>query len=193
MALLTFEGSDLVITPESLAIAPFKLVWQRDKSKTKAAAIAELSYVYYMADFKSIYKNIPEEEREKKVTLDLFEGKKWKADKEIKKAIDKYKELNFSQTMGLLEDAKGAVEKLRTYFREVDLMMTDNSGKLLYTAKDLMANLKNLGEVVAGMKKLEEEVSKEVSNTSTIKGGNAVGAFEDADDSVDTEEEDEDV
>jgi len=189
MGLLVFEGSKLEVTPETLTIGPFKTIWNRDKSKGKEMALAELAYVYYAADFKSIYKNIPIDEREDRIVQDVFEGKKWKADIVIKKAIEKYKELNFSQTMGLLEDAEGAIEKVRSYLREVDLMETDNSGKPIYSAKDLMANLKGLGEVVAGIKKLKDEVAKEVNDSSTIKGGNTLGAFEDPD-FIDSDEDD---
>ena len=189
MGLLSFDNTKLIINPETLAILPFKTIWQRDKSKNKEVAIAELSYVFYVEDFKSIYRNIPEEERGSKIKEDLFPDNKWKADATIKAACKKYAELHITQSMGLLLDAEGAIEKLRKYFREVNLTDTNDQGKLLFTAKDLIANIKAVGDLISGMKKLKEEVAKEVDNNSTIKGGSAIGPFEDPDDEDDEDKD----
>jgi hypothetical protein len=81
--------------------------------------------------------------------------------------------------MLLLQDAKVAVNKLRGYFREVDLAALDKNDKPIYRANDLTSNLKAIGGVIKGLKELEDEVKKEQMDTSSIKGGGQKGFFED--------------
>jgi hypothetical protein len=170
----------LEITPQSLIISQFKKLWTRDKSKEKKKAKIELAYVYYYSDWRSPYRIYPEkEERSERIILDIFE-KGWKIDEKILEACQKYEELNTTDSMLLLQDARGAVGKLRAYFRDVDLTERDEkTGKPIYSAKDLMLNLKQVGSVIKGMKELQEEIAKEQYAETRIKGGGRAGAFED--------------
>lgn len=55
MKLFKLEGYKLNISPEAFALLPFKKIWTRDKTSKKEKAIAELSYIYFMADPRSDY------------------------------------------------------------------------------------------------------------------------------------------
>lgn len=55
MRLLKFEGYKVTIAPEALALAPFKRLWNRDKTSNKNKAISEISFIYFMADPRSDY------------------------------------------------------------------------------------------------------------------------------------------
>ena len=65
MKLLRFEGYKVVIEPEILTLKPFKQIWTRDKSINKDRAISEISYIYFMADPRSDYQYITDENERK--------------------------------------------------------------------------------------------------------------------------------
>jgi hypothetical protein len=47
----------------------------------------------------------------------------------------------------------------------------DDNGKPIFTAKDLVANLSKMGDVVSGLSKLEELVKKEEQAANQNRGG----------------------
>jgi hypothetical protein len=62
MNLIRYEGYNLTIEPEMLLIKPFKVLWDRDKSKTKENALMELGYIYFMCDPRSDYMYLLDED-----------------------------------------------------------------------------------------------------------------------------------
>jgi hypothetical protein len=179
--LFEVKNNEVVYAPQVLAIGEFKDLWDRDKTKNKELANKELAFIYYSIDFRSIYTSYFGEEKIERIKRDIRLPKTWKPDAKINAAIDKYNELSRTQSMGLLEDAEYAVERLRDYFRTVDLTKTDATGKPLFTAKDLIGNLKNLGDVISGIKELKLEVLKEQQSGNMVKGNRQKSAFEDPD------------
>lgn len=179
--LFEVKNNEVVFAPQVLVIGEFKDLWDRDKSKNKEIANKELAFIYYAIDFRSIYTSYFGDEKIERIKRDIRLPKTWKPDVKVNLAIDKYNELSRTQSMGLLEDAEFAVEKLRDYFKQVDLIKTDPTGKPLFAAKDLIANLKNLGDVISGIKELKLEVLKEQQSGNMVKGNRQKSAFEDPD------------
>lgn len=172
----------LELAPHTLQIKAFKDIWDRDKSKNKKTAEIELGFVYFMMHWRSVYRKYPAEdgERERKIIEDVFYDEDWKPDTLVNIACDKYKELSSSILTLLVEDSETAIHTLRKYLRTVDLTKKDDrTGKPIHSAKDLMMNLKSVGDVVIGLKKLKAEVEKGTIENSSIKGGGIAGAFED--------------
>lgn len=179
MKIFEIIGDDIKVTPEALMIKEFKQLWKDDKTKGKEKAKTQLSYVYYFSDWDSPYAKYTEEDRQKRITEDLDIKLEWVKGTDIRLAIDRYEELTMTTSMLLLQDAKVAVNKLRGYFREVDLAALDKNDKPIYRANDLTSNLKAIGGVIKGLKELEDEVKKEKMDASTIRGGGQKGFFED--------------
>jgi hypothetical protein len=179
MKIFEIVGDDIKVTPEALMVKEFKELWKKDKSKGKEKAKIQLSYVYYFSDWESPYAKYIEEERQERIVSDLGMKLEWVKGTDIRLAIDRYAELTMTTSMLLLQDAKVAVNKLRGYFREVDLAALDKNDKPIYRANDLTSNLKAIGGVIKGLKELEDEVKKEQMDTSSIKGGGQKGFFED--------------
>jgi hypothetical protein len=169
--LLELRNNILTISPEALMIGEFRTIWERDKSKGKEKALQELAYVYHTTDFQSIYRNYHSSTRESKIKTDIFGDKKWTPDIHIVQAQIKYKELQTTLSMELLNDAEAGLDKLRDYFRNVNFD-DDDEGK---SAKNFIANLKQLGDLVKGMKSLREEVEKELVDAMQIRGGSSIG------------------
>jgi len=172
--LIELTNNVLTIQPEALVIQEFKSLWDRDKSKTKDKALQELAYIYHTTDFQSIYRNYHPDTRESKIRLDIFGKREWSPDMKIITAQEKYKQLQTTLSMELLNDAESGIDKLRLYFQNVDFTV-DEEGK---AAKNFIMNVKQLGDLVKGMKLLREEVEKELSDQMQLRGGSTIGRRE---------------
>lgn len=168
---------------EALAIPVFKEIWTRDKTKAKEKASVDLSFIYYNCSLDSVYHNFPEEERERRVASDLSDFD-WKPDKVVMEGLKKYRELHKSRGRKLLEDAEFAIDKIGRYYRVVDLTEKDRSGKPMYTAKDLLSNIKSVGELFKTVNVLKKEIDKEETSTGIIRGGGVQGPMEDPEDVI---------
>ena len=73
--------------------------------------------------------------------------------------------------MRLLIAAKESVVKLENYFKDIDLTLSDDNGRPIFSAKDLVANLSKMGDVINGISKLEDLVKKEKQVQSSNRGG----------------------
>lgn len=174
MGLFNLKDNRVIIDPDTLPIPEFKTLWDRDTSKIKEQAYKELAYIYFMTDFKSPYNSYPEDEREERIKQDFIKDSKWKPDQDIKLAIDRYTEFQESPSMRLLKASKNACKKLEGYFNTVDLDEKDTKGQLVNKATDLSRSLKEIGQIVESLNKVEEQVKKEISTSEKIRGGGNV-------------------
>jgi len=136
----------------------------------------ELAYVYFMVDYRSPYAVYEWEERKTEVKNGIF-AKAWKESSKIDAACSKYEELLETSAVKLLKAARGSVIKLEKYFGDIDLTMMDDNGKPIFHAKDLIANLSNMGKVVDGLARLEDIVRKEEQANNSNRGGVEVNKY----------------
>jgi len=148
-------------TPECREIEAFRVLIERDDSEHCTSAVRELSYVYHMTDPTSPYADMEEDVRHNELVKSLFENKDWEPDAAIEEAMERYEEINMSASMKMLKSALVSVHNLREYFEEVDLTKTDERGKPIWKAKDVVKNLSRIGDVIEGLKNLRREVEKE--------------------------------
>ena len=179
MNLFELIDHSVVISPQALGIKEFKALWDRDKKKDKRRAIGELSYVFFICDYKSVYRKYSAGERHNLILEDVSLPDTWEVDDKVKEAVDKYLELHYTSSMRMLDATEAACEKLRQYFETVDLTAVDDHGKPIHNAKDLRANIEAIPKIIQAMKKIREEVEKELSESSYIRGGGEIGIFED--------------
>ena len=177
-----FEISNYVlqIQPEAYALKPFKDIWDRDKSKDKKTAIQELAYIYYMVDFKSDFAQIlDQKQRRVEVVRNLQLPKKWQPDNYVMAAISFYKDRQKSISLLLLEDVYKAIEKLREFYREVDLLKEDpKTGKPIHDVSKLTRSIEAAGKIIESLKKLEDKVKLE-QDQSSLRAGKQKGIYED--------------
>ena len=159
MDLLTISDNKVIPSAYTLAIPEFK-----------ALNVLELAYVYYMCDHRSPFAVYDEEKREEEVLQSVFK-KKYTISSKMKAACIKYKELTETSAVKLLKSARASVTKLEKYFRDIDLTMMDDNGRLMFSAKDLVQNLSKMGDVINGLSKLEEQVKKEEQVLNQNRGG----------------------
>lgn len=169
MRLFDIEKGRLILNPTALWIPELKKLWTRDKTKEKADAYAEISYIVFMYDYRSPYRDYAEQNRGQKILTDCFpDNPDWKPDDAVKKAIKRFREFQSTANSRLLGAAKIAADKLTEYFIAVD----PNS------ATEIVRNLKELGTVVKSLDALEKQVQKEQLEKNNIRGGQEVGLFE---------------
>jgi len=169
MRLFDIDKGKVVMNPTSLWIPEFKKLWNRDKSEDKANASAEISYIVFMYDYRSPYRDYSERDREQKVSKDCFPAEPdWVQDAAVKKAVKRFRELQETANSRLLQAAKIAADKLTDYFKNVDSS----------AASEIVRNLKELGTVVKSLDILEKQVQKEQLEKNSIRGGQEVGLFE---------------
>jgi hypothetical protein len=174
MNLFTLDNQRVTISPEALTVKEFKTIWDRDTSKHKEYAVEDLSYVFFMSDYRSAYLAYDADARENRITKDVITKKGWKPDDKIKSAIEKYSELQETPSMGLLKDAECALDKIRYYFKNVDVTQ-DLEGSI---TKTLIANVEKLGGVIKGLSSLREMVDKEISESKRVRGSGTLGLRE---------------
>lgn len=183
MALFDIQAGEIQLNPDVLAVPTFKRIWERDSSGNKERAKREISYVVFMKDYKSPYRTYPEfnGERRKAVLEDLYKGvgRRWNPDELVEEALVKYERLQETTNSRLLKKAKIAADKLADYFENVDFNVTDeNTGKPVYSARDVASNLKMIGDIVKSLNSLEKIVQAEQAEGSSARGGSEIGEYE---------------
>lgn len=177
--LFTFEGYNVTVEPEALMLAPFKAIWDRDKSKDKHIAMQELAFIYFMGDPRSDYQYIiDKEERIKEIKKGEGMAPKWKPDAAIERALEFYESFK-PVSAGLLEDTRVAVNKLRQLLRKIDLEDKDDKGKPVYTLNTITATIKQIPGLVKDLDEAERTLSKDIINENKARGSLSKSLYED--------------
>ena len=138
----------------------------------------ELAFIYFMVDHRSPFSAYEWDQRTIEVKNSIFgEKKKWNASSKILGACSKYEKLIETSAVRLLRAAKESIVKLEKYFRAIDLTLTDDNGRPIFHAKDLISNLEKMGKVVDGLTRLEDIVKKEEQANNQNRGGIEVNKY----------------
>ena len=144
----------------------------------KELSSLELAFVYFMVDHRSPFSVYEWKQRNIEVKTSIFgEKKKWIPSSKVLEACDKYEKLIETSAVRLLKAARTSIVKLEKYFRDIDLHLMDDHGKPIFHAKDLIANVSNMGKVVDGLSRLEEIVKKEEQAANSNRGGIEVNKY----------------
>ena len=180
MRLFKFENYKVTISPEALTLAPFKKIWNRDRSSSKDRALTEMSYIYFMVDPRSDYQYLVDEE-ERSNAIKEGEGlpANWKPDKAVTEAMEFYGRFKPTAAL-LLEDTRYAVDKLRKLLREIDLNRLDGSGKPIYTLNTITATIKQVPSLAKDLDEAEKALASEMRNQGKMRGAGEKTIFEDS-------------
>lgn len=181
MNLFEIKNDVITYSNEALMLKPFRLLWDRDKSKTKSIAMAELSALFFYADYKSDFSDLLDEEEKLKQIISYVVGmpEDWTPDEDFNKAVEFYKERSKTISTKLLEDGRIGVNKVSDYIRNVDLQSTDKIGRLKFNAKQYGEVIKSLDEMTEALDKLDKRVKKEQMEKKSSSGSRNFNLFED--------------
>lgn len=174
MKLLKFEGYKVVIEPELLTLKPFKQIWQRDRTINKDKALAEIAFIYFMADPRSDYQYLVDD-KERMEAIKEGEGlpPKWQPDKVVTEAMDFY--MSFKPISALLlEDTRFMVDKYRKRLKAQefdDLEIKD--------LKEVGALIKQIPPLVKDLDEAEKALNSEMKSSGKMRGSGEKTIFED--------------
>jgi len=178
--LFDLKDRKITFSPQALEIPELKVIWDTDKTKDKSKAVTKLSYIYFLCDFKSPYVlSVPPESLKSTVGRDFMKDEDYEPDVKMILAIKKYRELQRTPSMGLLEASTTTIHKLSSYLRSVDLTERDKSGKPLYKPSDVTNALKSIGGIVESLSKVREQIEKETIKKGVLRGQRKKGNRED--------------
>jgi len=178
-----FELNNNIVTfaPQALLLEPFKVLWNRDKSKGKAYCKDELAYIWYMEDVRSdFYDIMDEDERRKEVLKFLTElSSTYKPDKEVKAAIVNYKNLSEGTSSRVLRDTTIMINNLRKAMVNIDFTERDKSGKLVHNYGHAVDLAGKIPKLLKDLKDIYREIEREAEEQHLMRGGRRKATFED--------------
>lgn len=174
MKLLKYEGYKVVIEPELLTLKPFKQIWTRDKTVNKDKALAEIAFIYFMADPRSDYQYLVDD-KERMEAIKEGEGlpPKWQPDRIVTEAMNFY--MSFKPISALLlEDTRFMVDKYRKRLKAQefdDLEIKD--------LKEVGALIKQIPPLVKDLDEAEKALNSEMKSSGKMRGSGEKTIFED--------------
>lgn len=187
------EHNDLVVNKaEAKKIKEYATLFARDKGSTgdsvgklKLVACAEIYYIYLVYDVRSIYYNLPLDERKMNAKRDSKLPSNWKEDEELNAAVIRYKEdFKLSATGKAYVSAERAyysicsdTEDLQDNIIELKALMKVRLNKLTAdknkpTDLEAVTITKEVGNIMAEIIKNQEAIIKNVKTYSAL--GNTV-------------------
>ena len=181
MRLVDLLNNQIVISEEAYLLIPFKKLWDRDKSKHKERALAEMAYIYFMEDFKSDFSDIVDEKaREAEVLSSIDLPSSWKEDDIVSEAREFYRKRSEEITPLLfLRDVKIAIDRMRAQLREVDFLAIDKNGKPKYDIEKFARVIEKSAGMLENLNKLEQMIKKEIQSKKDRVGSKIKATFED--------------
>ena len=175
MGLLDFKNHNLKIKPEALMVNNIKALWERDKTKSKARAYTELSYIYFVYDPRSDLQYIvDEQERIDKAKEVIGLDIKFKVDVDLQKAISTYQLMTNTTSSDLVNEIRIEIDKIKKYLRDSEI-----NDETFVKRTDIIIKMMSLSDKLSD---LERKVVREVEEISNSRGDKAMtlldGGFE---------------
>lgn len=179
--LFTVENSIAIPNIETLLIPPFKDIWERDKSKNKDVAIKEFTFIELMSSKKKTnpYAGYSDDVRFEKLKEALFE-KNWEQDVLIEQALIKINEFQreASPTYSYYLSVIKAVEKMKDFFKNVNINERNEKGIPIYKPGDITRALNDTDKVLQNINSMKERVEQELFEQTKTKNNKTINPFE---------------
>lgn len=180
MKLIEYENYQIKIAPELLLIKPFRVLHNADRTKTKDNFMTQISIVYFMADPRSTFSYITDENDRLEAILEQ-EGlpKTFKVDSKLQECIDIYKKHTITTSYLLLQDMRVAVDKIRAFITEIDLRETDDKDRPKYQISTIVSSLDKALSLIPKIQETERIVKQELEEKGKVRGTAEKALFED--------------
>lgn len=173
----------LTVDEELWGLEPFKKLLDRDKSKEKEVANAEVLFIWYWTDIKSDYLLMNEKDRLVELKKDISAlPKNWEKDELIDECIELYKKLSRTVLQELYYKALQAAKDVGDYLENTKALLyeRDKQDKPVTKIADITRGLKDVKIIMKDLKAAEKEVIKEAEdNENKTKGSKSFALFED--------------
>ena len=165
------KGDKISLSPEDLAIPPFKDHY--NESKDKSLALKEIEYIVWLYKWNTPYEAYPIETRASTVAKDVFGDSKYVPSDEVKTLAKRF--LEFQETPGtrLLSASQTAAEGLIAALNDYSKGLMD-----IDTAIKVTRILKDVGNIVKSLDIAMKQAKAEQIESGRIKGGGIIGLYE---------------
>jgi len=180
---ISLDREELELLPQVKAL--FRLEYNKapkDKDgRLRIRAKKELTYVYFMYDFTSIFAQMSEEDRKTYSLQSASLPEDYEISSELKNLIDWFVSIQESTSFSLvlLKKARKAAYKLGDYFDNVNFNEKDDQGRPIYNIKQFIDTVKQLSDVIDGLNSLENSVKNELATEGKLYGDAKKGIEED--------------
>jgi len=174
MELLTIVNNRLQVSPYALVVKEFKDIWDRDLTITKDTAIAELSFVHFMCDFKSPFRGYESIDKIARIIKEVRLPTAWISDSIIKSAIEKYNILQETPSMRLLKFLEESLVQIEKFVKGYN-PATDLTGSKFRAMSDA---IKKAPDIFKSINSIKEIVEQEVMTAKRVRGGHTTGRRE---------------
>lgn len=180
MHLIEYTNYEIVPTEEAFLIKPIRDLYNEDKTKNKEKFMQQLSILYFIADPRSSYSYIlDEEERFKEILKQEGLPENFKISKKLQEAIDIYKKHTITASYLLLQDNKEVIENMRRVLKSIDWDGLEEKDKV-NAVKTVASITSMIPKIVKDLAEAEKAVTKELEDLGRARGGNeAKSLFED--------------
>lgn len=182
MKLFKMVNWQLIVSEETWGLLPFKKLLDRDKTKEKERAHAEVLFIWYFCDIKSDYLSMSEKERTEELKKDIEGlGDDWELDAEVQAAIDCYKK-HKTVIEKLYEDSLQSAKDIGDYLANTKALLAerDSNGKPIYDISKITAAVDKVPGLMNKLKAAYKEVVKEQEELENKKkGSRTFNIFED--------------
>jgi hypothetical protein len=162
MKLITLEDEMPIFSSEARTIIEFNRILMRDEDRKKKFALKELAFVYFYCSYDNRFELYDtENDRVEAIKASVDLPKDWVIDSIIQDAIKKYSYMMETESMGLVNETRKAIKKLKQFIENVDLESTTKSGSLIFSPKDLQAVIKDMPFMIESLNKAKSIVDKE--------------------------------
>lgn len=181
MNLFELKNNKVTFSPQALTLKPIKEIWDNDLSEDKFQAMAELSYVYYMADDRSDYQYIIDKEERHDTIVSEINGldANWVLPTYVEEALEFYKKASETTSTRLLRSTRGVVDKISHFLDIVDVNERDQkTGKPIFDINKVVVAVEKIPKLVKALSEIEKEVVNE-KELRAQSGNREVGVFDD--------------
>lgn len=172
--IITFNGDDLVLSPELPLHKPFKELLERDDTVGKHRAKRDCTFIFLTKDPRSSLSVYPPATRATKACIMVY-GKEIRIDRKIGAASDYYEQLikESSAAYVIWEAAKSAMNRL------TDIMRTTTwDADSAFTVKEFATYIKEAEGMASNLAALERKVKEEIIAAPKLKAQQTVNYFE---------------
>ena len=199
MKLFRLEDYEIKINKEEALLIPefkalFELKYNKEKGdidgRKRIRAFKELTYIYFMQDYKSEHANFSNEERHTQSLIDSDLPENYKISKELQAALDKYDLLQQTLSLKALSSVRNTLITSMGMGETLELLMQDKLKDIkeqLEEESTFIDNVKDMSEllslieksgkiasslpkVISTLEALEDKVKNENQTSTKVRG-----------------------
>lgn len=183
-----FENNKLTLDREIiLLIKEFANLWEPARNKEPGDAkgterrrcFREFTYIYLMYDWESPYKAFSDKDRHETSLADAAMADKDLLDETFRGASKKYREIQDTRMLKLLNGMYKTIDELTLFLSTVDLQERDVDGKPIFNAKQISDTIAGVGKTVTSLETVEAIVRREKEgDAAKLRGDRKPGTFD---------------